>query len=98
MDQKTNFEMVVGTEFKQGHRKLKYEDNVFLLKEKEGSRVDQTTKQRIVLGYRLCMVCNWLSPDYGESMPRWPAIRTLEDYHQLVDTGLTMTYSFLKIT
>lgn len=63
MDQKTNFEMVVATEFKQGHRKLKYEDNVFLLKEKEGSRVGQTIKQRVVLGYRLCMVCNWLSPD-----------------------------------
>ena len=35
VDQKTNFEMVIGTEFKQGHRKLKYEDKIFLLRKKK---------------------------------------------------------------
>lgn len=83
MDQKTNFEMVVGTEFKQRHRKLKYEDKVFLFREKESSRVGQT-KQRVVLGYRLCMVCSSLSPDYEKSVLIKAAIRTLEDSHQLV--------------
>lgn len=49
--------------------------------------------------------CTWIQAMYGLqlALPKlWgeyadkDAIRTLEDSHQLVDTGLIMTYSFLK--